>query len=145
MSEKTSNPNTFTSIDELIKNLMEHANPPLTSENYDEVVSSIQIKPLAKSETGTPSEGAATKEGDIAAIAEEAAAARQEEARRTAAEAAAESKIGGSKKKRTVTIKSDAMPKTIKGLETRKKLLKKRIKKAEKKVKLSKNRIIRLK
>ena len=52
---------------------------------------------------------------------------------------------GGSKKTRTVTIKSNAMPKTVKGLQTRKKLLKKKIKKAEKKVKLSKDRIIRLK
>ena len=52
--------------------------------------------------------------------------------------------IGGSKK-RTVIIKSNILPKTVKGLKTRKKLLKKRIKKAEKKVKLSKNRIIRLK
>ena len=56
-----------------------------------------------------------------------------------------ESKTGGSKKKRTVTIKSDAMPKTVKGLKTRKKLLKEKIKKAEKKVKLNKNRVIRLK
>ena len=53
--------------------------------------------------------------------------------------------IGGSKKKRTVTIKSDAMPKTVKGLETRKKLLKEKIKDAEKKVKLNKNRVIKLK
>ena len=52
---------------------------------------------------------------------------------------------GGSKKTRTVTIKSNAMPKTVKGLQTKKKLLKKKIKKAEKKVKLSKDRIIRLK
>ena len=52
---------------------------------------------------------------------------------------------GGSKKKRTVTIKSDAMPKTVKGLETRKKLLKEKIKDAEKKVKLNKNRVIKLK
>ena len=52
---------------------------------------------------------------------------------------------GGSKKKRTVTIKSNAMPKTVKGLQTKKKLLKKKIKKAEKKVKLSKDRIIKLK
>ena len=59
--------------------------------------------------------------------------------------AAALAASGGSKKKRTVTIKSEPMPKTVKGLQTRKKLLKKRIKKAEKKVKLSKNRIIRLK
>ena len=61
------------------------------------------------------------------------------------AAAAAAAASGGSKKKRTVTIKSEPMPKTVKGLQTRKKLLKKRIKKAEKKVKLSKNRIIRLK
>jgi len=52
---------------------------------------------------------------------------------------------GGDSKKRNVTIKSYTIPKTVKGLKTRKKLLKKRIKKAEKKVKLSKNRIIRLK
>tara|TARA_B110000211_G_scaffold92073_1_gene107284 strand:+ start:2045 stop:3082 length:1038 start_codon:yes stop_codon:yes gene_type:complete len=52
---------------------------------------------------------------------------------------------GGSKKKRTVTIKSEPMPKTVKGLKTRKKLLKKKIKDAEKKVKLNKNRVIRLK
>ena len=52
---------------------------------------------------------------------------------------------GGSKKKRTVTIKSDAMPKTVKGLETRKKLLKEKIKDVEKKVKLNKNRVIKLK
>ena len=51
----------------------------------------------------------------------------------------------GGSKKRTVTIKSNVLPKTVKGLKTRKKLLKERIKKAEKKVKLSKNRIIRLK
>tara|TARA_B110000977_G_scaffold178619_1_gene236434 strand:- start:279 stop:740 length:462 start_codon:yes stop_codon:yes gene_type:complete len=55
-----------------------------------------------------------------------------------------EERKGGSKK-RTVIIKSNILPKTVKGLKTRKKLLKKRIKKAEKKVKLSKNRIIRLK
>ena len=53
--------------------------------------------------------------------------------------------IGGRKKKRTVTIKSESIPKTVKGLKTRKKLLKEKIKKAEKKVQLSKNRIIRLK
>ena len=52
---------------------------------------------------------------------------------------------GGRKKKRTVTIKSESIPKTVKGLKTRKKLLKEKIKKAEKKVQLSKNRIIRLK
>lgn len=52
---------------------------------------------------------------------------------------------GGRKKKRTVTIKSESLPKTVKGLKTRKKLLKEKIKKAEKKVQLSKNRIIRLK
>ena len=59
--------------------------------------------------------------------------------------AAAPAKTGGSKKKRTVTIKSNAMPKTVKGLKTRKKLLKKKIKDAEKKVKLNKNRVIKLK
>ena len=52
---------------------------------------------------------------------------------------------GGRKKKRTITIKSESIPKTVKGLKTRKKLLKEKIKKAEKKVQLSKNRIIRLK
>tara|TARA_B110000208_G_scaffold192028_1_gene261930 strand:- start:7608 stop:7772 length:165 start_codon:yes stop_codon:yes gene_type:complete len=51
----------------------------------------------------------------------------------------------GGSKKRTVTIKSDAMPKTVKGLKTRKKLLEKKIKDAEKKVKLNKNRVVRLK
>ena len=71
-------------------------------------------------------------EADASAVVERAAAATA-------------SKTGGSKKKRTVTIKSDVMPKTVKGLETRKKLLKKRIKKAEKKVKLNKNRVIKLK
>ena len=55
------------------------------------------------------------------------------------------SSTGGSKKKRTVIIKSEAMPKTVKGLETRKKLLKEKIKKTEKKVKLNKNRVIKLK
>tara|TARA_B110000208_G_scaffold192028_1_gene261929 strand:- start:5745 stop:7568 length:1824 start_codon:yes stop_codon:yes gene_type:complete len=62
-----------------------------------------------------------------------------------AAAAPAPAKTGGSKKKRTVTIKSNAMPKTVKGLKTRKKLLKKKIKDAEKKVKLNKNRVIKLK
>ena len=57
---------------------------------------------------------------------------------------AARQATGGSKK-RTVTIKSDAMPKTVKGLKTRKKLLEKKIKDAETKVKLNKNRVIRLK
>ena len=52
---------------------------------------------------------------------------------------------GGSKKKRTVTIKSNSLPKTVKGLKTRKKELKDKIKKAEKKVQLNKDRIIRLK
>ena len=42
----------------------------------------------------------------------------------------------GGSKKWTVTIKSNVLPKTVKGLKTRKKLLEKRIKKAEKKVKL---------
>ena len=43
------------------------------------------------------------------------------------------SKTGGFKK-RTVTIKSDAMPKTVKGLKTRKEIIKEKIKKAEKKL-----------
>jgi len=50
---------------------------------------------------------------------------------------------GGSKKKsRTVTIKSDSMPKTVKGLKTRKKLLKKKIRKMNKRIKLNKKRIV---
>ena len=63
-----------------------------------------------------------------------------------AASADATEASGGSKKKsRTVTIKSDSMPKTVKGLKTRKKLLKKKIRKMNKRIKLNKKRIIKLK
>ena len=67
-------------------------------------------------------------------------------ARKALAALAALAAIGGSKKRsRTVTIKSDSMPKTVKGLKTRKKLLKKKIRKMNKRIKLNKNRIIKLK
>jgi len=115
-------------INQLVNHCMEQN--VLNLESFQAILDSITIKavPPAPAAVTTTTTTATADEGAVPDGAAEAA-----------------SKTGGSKKKRTVTIKSNAMPKTVKGLKTRKKLLKKKIKDAEKKVKLNKNRVIKLK